>query len=1404
MRVYISASQRMIYLAITCIICALLLSGHHSRLIAAPMGQEQSGPDLVAVGINLNPDELIAGSEISFTAIIENQGDQSSIVGSIQLYIDPVDDPPTLTTINDIPPLGDFVSQIAPGDTYLGATWTREVDVDEPQVCFIVDATNQVAESNEDNNVFCLKQPPQEQPEPDAYDSVDNVDDDDVCANASLFTVDGAPQSHNLSRTNDQADEDWIKFDATSGVEYTVEAIPNGDDGADAEIFMSLLPDCDTPGFGNDVQIKFTAPESKTYYVQLGHNQSEYGPKTAYNVTVTANTECSDLFEPNDTCTLPVDFPLSTGTQAHSFCKANDVDWIRFEVKAGGKYKVSTQNVGDNADPALSIFPSCDSGGLPGQTLEITAPTAGYYYMKVENRNNALSGVGTDYSVNIDVLSQGCELDNYETDNSSSEAQALLIDSNAQTHNICPKADQDWVEIQTTIGTTFTVETLDLGPDSDTYLCIYDRSGNKLNCDRDSGAGLGSRVIMNNVDDEIYYARVTDENEEVAGESTQYKLRAITTIPEDAQEPDDSREQAKPTQIDGTPQQHNIHTPDDNDWVKFTVDGNTTYTFKAEQMGDEGDTELALYDSNENLLARNDDFSTDASSRIVYTFDQGGEYFLRVRLYNPIHFGAGTEYALTIQRGEPDAPPPSEPDPPGPPPSTPPPSATDVRTLILVNAERLNTLHGNADTTALLAKLDDLAGHEKVLGEVIQLNRNEAVSTAYMNWTGTTDDYKSVEKANLVADAIRRLIMTYLSERSGVKYIVLVGDDRVVPLRRVVDATPQLSEKTYTYVNDKHPSGAAILQDYFLTDDFYVDSEPIPHKGREIYIPDPNMAIGRLVETPTDMINMIDIFLNEPITEVNGVLVSGYDFVQDTASSDCVNWRKAFGDDGTDDKVDCVIGSNWTKNDLFSAQVQSSNPYKIQSINGHAEHFAEGTPDLLNIEAAEIYSETFDMSGGLVYTLACHAGLNVPEENETHTIDLPQSFIKKGSNYIGNTGYGWGYRGAIGLSEQMMQFFTPELIKGQPMGLALSSAKQQYYRLTQARTGYDEKVMQQFVFYGLPMFEIAIQGQDTLGNDDPFAGLVGDDFIPSLSSDAQFTQTVSFQFTNQINPNEEILELNTDQDNDGNNNTFGNYQSLADYSYAELGQPVQPLYFKDVTQASSQVRSVVIRSGDIKTAVLNNFDPIIATPDNEFVTPEESQISGLATVNDESIQPAWYPPRIVGVQDLDGVSTLSTQLGQFNPATNEQRNFENLQVDIYYSLSSDLEGPTFTLVDGLVTPNCDGSDGTPKEVIVKVGVQDESGIQEVTLQYFTDGLSATSALESSKLTFDASSQKWTGKFPGDCNSRFQISAMDKAFNRTLANNKGERFAPVPARLEERSNNNSASTRMYLPLIQSNQ
>lgn len=62
--------------------------------------------------------------------------------------------------------------------------------------------------------------------------------------------------------------------------------------------------------------------------------------------------------------------------------------------------------------------------------------------------------------------------------------------------------------------------------------------------------------------------------------------------------------------------------------------------------------------------------------------------------------------------------------------------------------------------------------------------------------------------------------MTYLQQHGGVEYIVLIGDDRALPFRRIVDNTPRNDylERHYLLVNDSHPTGSALRNNHYLTD----------------------------------------------------------------------------------------------------------------------------------------------------------------------------------------------------------------------------------------------------------------------------------------------------------------------------------------------------------------------------------------------------------------------------------------------------------------------------------------------------------------------------------------------------------------------------------------------------------
>ena len=417
----------------------------------------------------------------------------------------------------------------------------------------------------------------------------------------------------------------------------------------------------------------------------------------------------------------------------------------------------------------------------------------GHYYVRAENRDGELFGAGSDYTVHIEQVEKGCEQDNYEPDNDIAGAQRLAIDSSKQTHNICPRADADWTVVQATPGIPFTVETRGLASASDTLLCLHDGEGREVLCDRDSGAGLGSRIVVENPLDNSYVFSVTNEDPEVAGTETRYQIRAIKGLCQpDKHEPDNTRHGASAAPTDGSLQGHNICGPDDADWVRFTASANTSYVIETSNVGPEGDTLVELYDATGTKLAGNDDYATGIASQLVYEAPSDGTYYAKVQAYSPKQYGDGTEYSLSIREGTvtPTPTPPPTPEPEITP--TPPPS-TEVRTLILVNRARMTELYGEVAEAQLMRKLDGLARSSRVQGEIIWLDNNAEVENAYRAWTGNET---SVERANQVADTIRRVVMTYLDEWQGVEYLVLVGDDRALPFRRIADTTDLTPERS--------------------------------------------------------------------------------------------------------------------------------------------------------------------------------------------------------------------------------------------------------------------------------------------------------------------------------------------------------------------------------------------------------------------------------------------------------------------------------------------------------------------------------------------------------------------------------------------------------------------------------
>jgi hypothetical protein len=1302
-----------------------------------------AAPDLVVESITFRPDHPDVGEGVDITVTVKNQGDAAAHGFYTYLYVDPADQPPTHTT-PATSHYGHFVT-FNPEATF---TWTRTnhtftVSGSHPVYAW-VDRDDDVEESDETNNLAGpVYIPVGTVCSPDAYE------DDDLCSQANPIAADGTEQQHNLYPA---PDKDWVKFDAIGGVTYRAQAIAYG---ANADLVIELHGDCASPpSFGSGSEIKFTAVASGTYYFKVEHISPTYCLDTNYGLRITALEFCNGHHEPNDACATAGDIAVGAAPQTHTFCRTGDADWTRFPTTAGSTYVISATRVGADADAQLSLYTRCDASPVltGGQRLEYTALTGGFAYVKAENLDPAVYGPGTEYALQV-VRVSDCAPDAHEPDDTPATAGTLVVGDPAQTHDICPAGDADWVSFDATAGRIYAMETLNLGDAADTVLCLFDASGTtQLACDDDSGPGKGSRVVWQAPANGNYTLQVTDYNPEVAGPETHYDLHIFGgPCLNDEWEDDDVQAAAHPIDTDGNRQAHNTCPAGDVDWVKFTATAGS-YVIETTDLGPEADTFIELYDASEHQLAFNDDYGPGTASRIHYTFGSGGTYSVQVRHYNPTRYGTGTEYSLRIYPGDP---PPPTPTPTPPPTVTPTPTLppSGVRTIILVNREQVVELHGEITATQLITKLNALAHHSDVQGEVIRLDLNGTVRTAYAAWTA---DFTSIVKANQVAAAIRGVIMTYLQQHAGVENIVLVGDDQLLPFRRIRDHTDlnRYPERKYRGVDGDHPTGAALHANYFLTDDYYADRDPTPFWGRELYIPD--LAVGRLIETPDEIIAFIDAFLDNSQITLGQVLVTGYDFVQDTARANCSDWRADLGRES----ADCLIGDDWMADELRARQLAAAPPFKVQSINGHANHHQEGVPMGQPIDAREIASASSDLERGLIYTLGCHSGLNVPPTDTVGPLDLAQAFAQKKANYVANTGYGWGFPIGIGLSEKLLRLYTEELRRGAwaSMGQALSTAKQRYQREDWMFTSLDEKILEESVFYGLPMYRL--NTSSVFGpTDDPFPSVVITPSLPGAFGDETVVSgTVDIQLTGPLGPGDVMSRVVT---------ADGVYYLLDGHAHAVPGQPVQPLLYTDVTATGWPARSVIFREGEYET--LGDFDPVIASPVNDYLTQ---------TTEAAFDEPGWYPGVPVGLQNQGERTSMVAQMGQCDPSAGQARLYSSMELDLYYSLSADQTPPQFTVVDGL-------HDRATGRVTLKVGATDPAGVQRAVATY-TRGDGRWDSME---LSFDADLHKWTGSFAGDRNSHYLVQVMDGAGNLAQATNKGLYYAPA-----------APAVSVYLPLV----
>src|SRR6266545_1506080 len=655
-----------------------------------------------------------------------------------------------------------------------------------------------------------------------------------------------------------------------------------------------------------------------------------------------------------------------------------------------------------------------------------------------------------------------------------------------------------------------------------------------------------------------------------------------------------------------------------------------------------------------------------------------------------------------------------------------------TQTLFLVNAEGIGRFYGTTAESDVLAALTDSAflSMPNVQGTVLSVDRDSStggVADALAAWY---DDYCSPDAANNVVRAINKVVDSYRAGLPNLKNVVLVGSDAVLPFARIQELVNLGSESTEApnvQYNDKdNPTSRALSLGYMLSDDPYYSFQPIPWLTTELY--PPTVAGGRLVETPTDIVNAVSQYKT-----FNGVLdpktefTSGYDFFLDSAEAKdaILQATYPYPKSGTPPtEKSSLLSNSWNKDDL-SAGLEAKPGIAV--IDAHADHFRLAPAAAFNsgsVSPSDLY-QTSDLKastladGTIAFSIGCHAGLSVDDVWVTGpdqtTLDWAKEFADKKSLFDGNTGYGYGDSDTIAYTEKLALNLTQNLGPSMSVGQAIALAKQQYYASLGAWGVFDAKSVEQFTPYGLPMYVIGPSGQ-VAGptppspdhpldeEEDPDTGLRTSTFtLPTLHSATAVDAPSGGQY----------------------------YPGPTGLVQAEHFRPFEPITAQqDMTdlELNRRLHGAVMLS--FKKQDVSPFTPAISVP---AIAPQNTQ-------PDPRLKDATFPSGFVSTLSQDTIfgprDSLVVFGGQFvsdpsgPPNTGTQHLFSDATIRAYYS------APDNPFSVGII-PSVDATDNG-NDAFFKV-TSPSSGIAAV---YTTFRRAGSDTFNSQKMTFNSGTGAW--------------------------------------------------------------
>ncbi len=510
-----------------------------------------------------------------------------------------------------------------------------------------------------------------------------------------------------------------------------------------------------------------------------------------------------------------------------------------------------------------------------------------------------------------------------------------------------------------------------------------------------------------------------------------------------------------------------------------------------------------------------------------------------------------------------------------------------------------------------------------------------------------------------------------------------------------------------------------------------------------------------------------------------------------------------------------MISENWTAASLGDLLFPAVPPDVI-SLNSHFNHYqalpadqnavtqtaaarlanTPPDPNLLFNSDRLIGANDLKLKARIIFSMGCHAGLSIiqalfdaagddpgrdlPSVADPRAKDWPEVFARQGAIFIGNTGYGYGDTASVALSEKLMLGFAQNLNGRVTLGGALWRANQTYFSQLGLYGVYDEKVLMEATFYGLPMYRLGPT---------PAPGVVPLPLLgptPPQQLPAPVAEPVSSLLAVEVNISPAFL-INPKPAGAYMTATGGSTYTPAGGtpSAAEGGtqvthyRPIEPRLSFDVTQANALAHGVLITS--LTSEDFPNFNPVFSVPviDMAAGSPEPQFESAAFPSSFQNV--TTYTARD-GARS-DGLRQNAVIIpGQYladTSAPGTQRNFTSLGTLVYYApnAGTDFLAPVFSrtealLVNGQVSISVDVKDDLPGLAGAGAG----SVRRVLALVYNGSATWLPVELHSEGGTRWSAVAAVTGS-----NIQYFVQAVDASGNVSTSINKGPNF-PAPAPL----------------------